>query len=245
MSPQIPEPSRRFLRAATRERDDLVVHRRRVEADRDRLLDEVRRADEALAALDERLQVLHHMLGNGDQAPEPSREAPARRTGSADERRRAADDVAGRRVLSGPAIREVAVQVLLRQPEYIEAFHYRRWYELLREAGYAVAGKDPLAVFLTQLTRSPAVRKSTESGIYELDRQAPLRLRQRLERLNAELQELRSRTSTEPGEFETARARRHELSVAIGQTERALDEALRVLRRDTPPQDAYAVASRR
>jgi hypothetical protein len=145
------------------------------------------------------------------------------------------DEVEARRVLSGPAVREMAIQVLLGQPEYIEALHYREWYLLLQNAGYAVAGKDPLAVFLTQLTRSPAVRKSTESGIYELDRQAHLRLRQRLERLNAELKELRVPVSPERGESEHTRARRHELNVAIGQTERALDEALRVLRRDPPP----------
>ncbi len=154
------------------------------------------------------------------------------------------DEVEGRQVLSGPAIREVAVQVLLRQPEYIEALHYRRWYELVRDAGYAVAGKDPLAVFLTQLTRSPAIQKSTETGIYELDRQAPLRLRQQLERLNAELKELRSPVSTGPAELDADRARRHELNVAIGQTERALDEALRVLRRDGLPQERSEVARR-
>jgi hypothetical protein len=248
MSPRIPEPSKRFIRAAARERDDLAVHRRRVEADRDRLLAEVRRADDALSSLDARIGVLNQMLGSGDQASEPSGETPARQTGGPDERPREVTDVPRGRTLSGPAIREVAVQVLLQQPEYIEALHYRRWYELLREAGYAVAGKDPSAVFLTQITRSPVVRKSTESGVYELDRKATLRLQQRLERLNAELKELRSPVSTEPGASEQTRARRRELNLAIGQTERALDEALRVLRRDPPPQarsDAEPVASRR
>lgn len=226
----VPQPSKRFLRAASTERDGLVTHRRRLEADRTRRLGEVQRVDEAITDVDDRLRILNQMLGDRSEAGDHiSRGQPS---ANDEPRRRQHDEVEGRQVLSGPAIREVAVQVLLRQPEYIEALHYRRWYELVRDAGYAVAGKDPLAVFLTQFTRSPAIQKSTETGIYELDRQAPLRLRQQLERLNAELKELRSPVSTGPAELDADRARRHEPNVAIGQTERALDEALRVLRRD-------------
>jgi hypothetical protein len=138
---------------------------------------------------------------------------------------------AAARTLRGPAIREVAVEVVVEQPEYIEALHYRQWYELLVAAGYAVAGKDPLAVFLTQITRSPVVRKGTESGVYELDRQAPLRIRQRLERLHSELRELTASPATD-ADIASVRARRHELDLAISKQERALEEALRVLSRE-------------
>ncbi len=91
-----------------------------------------------------------------------------------------------------------------------------------------MAGKDPLAVFLTQLSRSPLVRKTSAPGVYELDRQATLRIRERLERLASELREV---TVTTPGPIElgAVRARRHELDLAISQQERALEEALRVL----------------
>ena len=131
-------------------------------------------------------------------------------------------------MLRGPAIREAAVRVLLDQPEAIDALHYRRWYEILVEAGFRIAGKDPVAVFLTQLSRSPLVRKSSSPGVYEVDRQAPLRIRNRLERLQAELREV---TVAAPGPVAlgTVRARRHELDLAISQQERALEEALRVL----------------
>jgi hypothetical protein len=140
-------------------------------------------------------------------------------------------------VLRGPAIREAAVRVLIAQPEPIDAMHYRQWYELLLASGFRVAGKDPLAVFLTQLSRSPLVRKASAPGVYELDRQAPLRIHQRLERLQAELREV---TVPTPGQAATAspielgavRARRHELDLAISQQERALEEAARVLRGD-------------
>ncbi|MGA2929998.1 MAG: hypothetical protein ABSG43_29220, partial [Solirubrobacteraceae bacterium] len=138
-----------------------------------------------------------------------------------------------RPLLRGPAIRETAVRVLIAQPQQIEALHYRRWYELLCEAGHAVAGKDPLAVFLTQVSRSPVVRKGTEPGVYEVDRQAPLRIRQRLERLQAELREV-SVAPRAAVDLAAVRARRHELDLAISQHERALEEALQVLRRDDP-----------
>jgi hypothetical protein len=136
-----------------------------------------------------------------------------------------------RQILRGPAIREVAVQVLIANPERIDALHYRRWYELVQEAGYSVAGKDPLAVFLTQVSRSPVVRKTTKPGVYEVDRQAPLRIRRRLERLQSELREV-TVAPQPPIELADVRARRHELDVAISQQERALEEALRTLRCD-------------
>jgi hypothetical protein len=120
--------------------------------------------------------------------------------------------------------------VVIGQPQRIEALHYRRWYDLLQEAGYAVAGKDPVAVFLTQVTRSPVVRKATKPGVYEVDRQAPLRIRQRLDRLQTELRELAA-TPSAPVDLGAVRARRHELDLEISQHERALEEALRVLSR--------------
>ena len=61
--------------------------------------------------------------------------------------------------LRGPAIREAAVRALVADGR--EALHYREWFELL---DHEVAGKDPLAVFLTQLSRSPAVRKGARPG---------------------------------------------------------------------------------
>jgi hypothetical protein len=222
----LPKPSNRLLRAAAAEHADLARHRERLVDERDKLLLELRRLDDALVAADERLRVLAQLndvpvagaalLAPGDQAPTLAEISEGR-----DERRS---------TLRGPAIREVAVQVLLAQPEHIEALHYRRWYELVQQAGYAVAGKDPLAVFLTQVSRSPVVRKATEPGVYEVDRQAPLRIRQRLDRLQAELREA-TLSPPSPIELSSIRARRHELDLAISQHERALEEALRVLRR--------------
>lgn len=48
-----------------------------------------------------------------------------------------------------------------------EPIHYKQWYALLREAGYAVGGKDPMATFLASVSRSPAVQAAgRRSGLY-------------------------------------------------------------------------------
>jgi hypothetical protein len=248
MSASVPRPSRRLLRAAAAERDDLTRHRARLGREREATLAELRRLDDALRAVDRRLAVLGELTGPEEGAVAPfDAAAPADAVAPADaapisdarapSERGAPAEGPGRQparhVIRGPAIREAAVQVLISQPEHLDAVHYRRWYELVEDAGYEVAGKDPVAVFLTQVTRSPVVRKSTEPGVYEVDRQAPLRIRQRLERLQAELREV-TVSPQAPVDLATVRARRHELDLAISQQERALEEALRVLRRDGP-----------
>ena len=229
MTPAAPPPSARLLRAAEAERADLARHRARLEAERERLRTELKRIEAGLVDLRERERMLDRL------APRPADEqvdvavtvgtgteiAAARGTGA----QTAADE--GHMVLRGPAIRETAVRLLIEDGD-AEALHYRDWYERVREAGYAVAGKDPVAVFLTQLSRSPALRKSTQAGVYELDRSAPARLRARLEELHSELREL----PTTPGataDLAQIRARREELNSEIGQIEKALEEVGRLL----------------
>ncbi len=223
MSPATRQPSSRFVRAAIAERDELLRHRGRLGAERDGVRDELRRLDEALGDVDQRVAILEQLIG---PAPHDAHEAAGEKPTTGLET--VHGELPAGQFVRGPAIRAAAVKVVLEQPEYIEALHYRRWYELTREAGYVISGKDPLAVFLTQITRSPVVRKTDQAGVYELDRQAPLRLRQRLDRLENELREL---LAVSAGDTPSSRARRHELDVAISQQERALEEALAVLRR--------------
>lgn len=221
MTPPLPKPSSRLVRAALSERDNLREVRNQVEAERDRVATSLRQLEATLAELDDRLRVLASIAPDAEVRSTLVVDDPGvtpERNGTTDERT----------LLRGPVIREVAVQVLLSQPHDIEALHYRRWYELIRGAGYEVAGKDPLAVFLTQLSRSPVVRKSTEAGVYEIDRHAPDRLRKRLQALTAELREATT-TPEAPAELAEIRARRHDLQVTISQQERALEEAQRVL----------------
>ena len=243
MTVSLPSPSSRLLRAAVAEQADLMRHRERLTRERSRVLGELRDLDEALAATDRRLEVLAELAGR-PQASDAEAAEPILGSPTVPEAAPTHDASDGetRQVLRGPAIREAAVRVLLAQPESIEALHYRQWYDLLVGAGFRVAGKDPLAVFLTQLSRSPLVRKASAPGVYEIDRHVPLRIRQRLERLQAELREVTVATPS-PVELGAVRARRHELDLAISQQERALEEALHVLRGDPDevgaPQSLY------
>ena len=202
-----PQPSARFVRAVAAERAELERHRARLAHEARELRTALTRIEHGLAEIDERCELLDRLTG----APRPEPQ----------------DDTPEGTLLRGPAIRERAVEALLESGR--EALHYRRWFELVTGEGAMIAGKDPLAVFLTQITRSPVVRRGPSAGVYELDRAAPERLAKTLERLQHEL----ARTATD-------RARRAHITAEIGRVEKALEEAARVL--DDPARFAAAPA---
>jgi hypothetical protein len=71
--------------------------------------------------------------------------------------------------LRGARLQEIAVRVLAEHQQPGEAIHYKQWYGLLRTAGYAVGGKDPLASFLAAIGRSAHVQAvGQRSGLYVL-----------------------------------------------------------------------------
>ncbi len=71
--------------------------------------------------------------------------------------------------LRGQRLREIAVDLLRQKKDVGEAVHYKDWYQFLLEAGVRVAGKDPLATFLTQIARAPGVESvRPRSGLYRL-----------------------------------------------------------------------------
>jgi chaperonin cofactor prefoldin len=224
-------PSARLLRAVAAERSDLerrrdglLERRRRVQAE----LDEI---EASVAELDDRLMLIGRLAG--EAPPQEVRRAEGELDCSAGE---AGSD------LRGPAIRAAAVRVLLAHPRRPEALHYREWFGLLVEAGYSVAGKDPLAVFLTQLSRSPLVRRGTQSGVYELDLQAPARLRAQLHELQVQLRELTVTASSSTTDLSSIRGERTALNLEIGKVEKALEEAEDVLRK-RPESPGLAAAS--
>ncbi len=188
----------------------------------------------SVAELDERLALISRLAGEGSQRERSDGADAVVEEGSSDE--------GTQTVLRGPAIRAAAVRVLLAAPRRPEALHYRQWFELVAEAGYGVAGKDPLAVFLTQLSRSPLVRRGTQSGVYELDVQAPARLRRRLEGLQAQLRELTGTSPRSTTDLSVVRGRRTALNVEISKAERALEEAEETLR-NPPEKPGLAEAS--
>ena len=71
--------------------------------------------------------------------------------------------------LRGQRLREVAIQVLKLHRADAAAVHYREWYELVVHDGHRVAGKDPVATFLTQVSRAPEIESlGHRSGLYRL-----------------------------------------------------------------------------
>ena len=96
-----------------------------------------------------------------------------------------------------------------------DALHYRDWFDLLTRAGHAVAGKDPLAVFLTQITRSPPAQGRAARRIRPRPPGARATLQRRLDDLNAaprdpapattDLTELRTRRAQLTAEISQAR----------------------------------------
>jgi hypothetical protein len=72
-------------------------------------------------------------------------------------------------VLRGQRLRDVAIQVLKHHKGEAVAVHYRDWYEMVVHEGHRVAGKDPVATFLTQVSRADAVEPvGRRSGLYRL-----------------------------------------------------------------------------
>jgi hypothetical protein len=214
--PMSSPPSRisaRLRRAAAAERAVLAQRRERIERARGSVRTELECLERELADIDQHLELLVRI------APSADDQRPSR---NGDTPRQQEPGLA--RVLRGPAIRAIAVRLLAEQEPAVEAIHYRDWYRLLEEHGFAVAGKKPLAVFLTQVSRSPVVRKATSAGVYELDRGAPERLRGELAALEGELREITGRPQHR--DATGVQARRRELVRAIGHHERALQEAL-------------------
>lgn len=71
--------------------------------------------------------------------------------------------------LRGERLREVALEVLRDRAGNGEPIHYRAWFDALLSAGYRVTGKDPLATFLTQVSRIDRVEPmGRRSGLYRL-----------------------------------------------------------------------------
>lgn len=71
--------------------------------------------------------------------------------------------------LRGRKLQEVAVRLLRERGQPEATVHYRDWYALLVDAGVRIAGKDPLATFLTQVARADEVESvRPRSGLYRL-----------------------------------------------------------------------------
>jgi uncharacterized membrane protein YqiK len=71
--------------------------------------------------------------------------------------------------LRGQRLRQVAIHVLKSRRGASATVHYREWYDLLVADGHRVAGKDPVATFLTQVSRTSEVEAvGRRTGMYRL-----------------------------------------------------------------------------
>jgi hypothetical protein len=120
---------------------------------RSALLDEYRELARSIANQRERAERLH---GLADQA-----------RAHAEDQERSLQELAELLGSDSQRLQEIAVQVLSDRHPAGEPIHYKRWYALLREAGYSVGGKDPVSTFLASVSRSAHVRAvGRRSGLY-------------------------------------------------------------------------------
>ena len=222
--PEPLEPSQRLRAAAAAERTRLARELGRLDDRVELLGQELEQIEARRDAIRSRLSLLAR-LARGPAESEEQLERPAH---AASARVRPPRDGSRDRLLQGAEIREAAVRALFAAGMGSRTLHYRDWFELLGRKGLGVAGKRPEATFLTQIGRSPVVRRAGLPGVYAIDPAAPDELCVRIRELRAELARAEERELA-PHELAEERARRLGLTRQLARSERALEEALRVL----------------
>jgi prefoldin subunit 5 len=211
-SPQPRPPSRRLLDAAHAEHLAIEAELQRLRDRRDVLQHELRVLDARVGELRRRRRLVGELAG--DHQPRPNLKIVPL----------LADTEPPRQVLRGAEIRRTAGRLVAQSDDPHRPLHYTKWFQLVLRSGYAVAGRDPLATFLTQLNRSPVVRRDAEAGTYRLDYEVVPALEKQLLDLHNELARLHNGQQT-IDEIASARERRDELTTAIAHVERQLHEA--------------------
>jgi hypothetical protein len=140
---------------------------------------------------------------------------------------------ADRRRLAGSELREMAARVALRRQAHGRPVHWREWLGWLHEEGLDAAGKKPDATFLTQLARSPMVRRTAQDGVYALDVDLFVQCRERLLELHGQLAQVPP--AEQLAMLGDARQQRRALENEIARAERAVEEMWRVLTAEIPP----------
>ena len=203
-------PSRRLQAAAEAELKRVARRHDQLLAKAAILETELQAVEKAAEELRQQLVELSDLaqvpLSLSAQRAAPSEEKGAKATG---------------RVVKGKRIRIEAVRAVIATGEGGQALHYRQWFARFTEAGFAIDTPDPTAAFLTQLGRSPVVRRSTKPGIYAIDPEATTNLRRRIDSAEAALRD------APPGEPDLALSRAR----ALAALRRDLNEAVESLGR--------------
>lgn len=222
-TPEPITPSRRLRSAAVAERERLGRDLERADKRIAALRQELVHAEQSAREIRRHLALLAELAHDRDE--DSAFPVPGQLQSVNGDAARRTDSVASPLgYLRGADIRRVAVRILASTPDPSRPIHYTEWYRLVDDAGYGIAGRDPLATFLTQIGRSPIVSRAGERGIYALDLDAPRRLRERLHSLHQELIALHDGQQTFD-QIATVRERRAELTSECAHIERALEEA--------------------
>jgi hypothetical protein len=223
--------STRFRRAVVAERERLIGQFDKAWADARKRRSELATAEQREGDLRARIALLSALLGGETPSGDDGRSSPGTRD-----------------CLEGRCIREVAVRVLLESGSGDSPIHYRRWLSLVEAAGYQIAGRRADAVFLNQVVRSPVVKATTTRGFYQIEFDAPERLREEVDRLRGSLTTAAAEDVADSRENESATKTR-ELLLSLGRVQRRLDEALDALAAaapregERPPVLAAAISS--
>lgn len=223
-------PSRRLRSAAGAERDRLTRELHKLDTRAEALQTALATVERHRTELREHLALLARLTWE----PEESAFAIPTTRPTTHLKAVESDGPPPKHLLRGAKIRETAVLLLASSANPTRPIHYQQWYQLLRDADYGVDARDPKAAFLTQITRSPVVRRTDAPGVYALDLDAPQRLRRQVSELEAMLT---TRTGPHADLDDLTRARNDRAKVVrmLRAAERELDETLRSLG-STPPQ---------
>lgn len=218
-------PSRRLRSAAEAERERLARDLDRLDTRAGALQSELTEVERRRQELREQLALLARLSWTPEESPFRNERIPGRPSHLQPV---PPDGPPPKTLLRGARIREIAVLLLASSANPTRPIHYQQWYGLLREAGYGIDAQDPLATFLTQVTRSSVVRRADAPGVYALDLDAPRVLGDRLQQLE---QQLRRPAPEHPSIEGIAEARDERSTIvrSIRTTERQLEEALRSL----------------
>lgn len=247
MAPSDLLPSSGLRRAATAERERIRRARERLAEREQQLLAELAAVRAELVGLDERDRLLVELTAVPEEAPlkvmSQVRRAvietadalalmSARRSADragADEPQGETGQQSGGNVLRGRELREAATRVLFLTRGPDREVHYREWLDEVLKAGIDIVGKDPVAAFLTNVSRSPFVVRGDEPGAYRIDSGAVAELRRELDEAEAELADVVAVIGREANPGEALREHRARLAAAVRRLEGQVAEADRVL----------------
>lgn len=217
-SPQGQRLQRAALAEGARLARNLVKAERRIAG----LRKEIAQVEASSAELRDRIALLSRLTGREIPLAPPAQHLELLTEAASDHRD---EEDSPKTSLRGAAIRRVAVRLLASRADPLAPIHHSTWLELVRRAGFEVAGRDPNATFLTQVSRSPAVTRGSKPGVYRLDLDAPRELETRLTALRRELSALHQGQQTIEA-ISSTRQRREQLTAELARVERDLEEAL-------------------